>query len=238
MKKFLILLSLSLLLGAFDRLGMIRPVRGEIEKILIPIEQKLYSLRVKKESGSGISCGKTADLEAQILSLRKESSDMRRLLGVSLPEDWRFLPAKIMAEEEGVFLIDKGRKDGVTEGQVAVFENFFLGKVISVSERISRLETLKSPKIKIRAVVKNSQGEVKASGLVLDARGRLVIDLMLKEEKIEEGDLVFTFFPKNLLIGKIAKVSPLLPSEIFQKAEIEPLLDPLTLENIFLVVLK
>lgn len=239
-QALLIFVLASLLLIIFDQLGIIRPIRGGIEKILIPIEERLYSLKSKQELQVLKEERKMADLEAQISVLKKENADMRRLLGAPLPSNWQFLPAKVIGEEDGILLLDKGRNNNVFLGQVAVFENIFVGRIVSLGEHISRLETPESKNLKIQATVKNPAFEgATARGILSNSSGKLILDQVLPEEQILEGDLVLTAgtegIPGDLLIGKIKKIEK---TSLFQKAEVEPLISYSEQENIFLVILK
>ncbi|MFZ5366239.1 MAG: rod shape-determining protein MreC [Patescibacteria group bacterium] len=245
MRKFLTFLLLALSLIIFDQLGVIRPLRGGIEKILVPIEERLYDLKRREDErarGRGELERKIAVLESEISTLKKENADMRRLLGAPLPQTWKFQPARVIGTEDGTLLIDKGRADNVFLGQVAVFENIFVGKITSLGEYISRLETPKSQNLKIPVVVRTKTAEgITARGLLTFAGGKLLIDRVLPEEQILEGDLVLTAgkdgYPSDLLIGKLVKIERG-KSEGFQKGEVEPLISPFSLENVFLVILK
>ncbi len=233
MRKFLAFLLLALLLVILDQLGVARPIRGGIEKILVPIEERLYSLKNKQEPQTLVEERKIADLETQISALKKENADMRRLLGAPLPSNWQFLPAKVIGEEDGVLLLDKGRSDGLTVGQVAVFENIFVGRIVSLGEQISRLETLESKNLKIQVVVRNPAFEgATARGILSNSSGKLILDQVLLDESLLEGDLVLN---GDLLIGKVKHVEK---TSLFQKAEVEPLISYSEQENVFLVILK
>jgi len=193
----------------------------------------LYSLKSKQEPQVLKEERKITDLEAQISALKKENADMRRLLGAPLPSNWQFLPAKVIGEEDGILLLDKGRSDGLTIGQVAVFENIFVGRIVSLGEQICRLETLESKNLKIQATVKNPAFEgATARGILSNSSGKLILDQVLLDESLLEGDLVLT---GDLLIGKVKNVSK---TSLFQKAEVEPLISYSEQENVFLVIFK
>lgn len=193
----------------------------------------MYSLKSKQEPQVLKEERKITDLEAQISALKKENADMRRLLGAPLPSNWQFLPAKVIGEEDGILLLDKGRSDGLTIGQVAVFENIFVGRIVSLGEQICRLETLESKNLKIQATVKNPAFEgATARGILSNSSGKLILDQVLLDESLLEGDLVLT---GDLLIGKVKNVSK---TSLFQKAEVEPLISYSEQENVFLVIFK
>lgn len=245
MRKFLILVLASLLLIIFDQVGVVRPIRGGIERLVLPFETKINEIRIQRNKETEKQRNEETErqiavLESQISTLKKENADIRRLLGAPLPQNWKFLPAKVVGSEEGVLIIDKGRKDNATLGQVAIFENIFVGKITSLGEYISRLETPKSQNLKIEAVVKSPSGEgITARGILSFSGGKLILDRVLPEEQLAEGDLVLTAgaegIPADLLVGKIKKTQK---SSLFQKAEVLPLISYFDLENVFLIIFK
>ncbi len=240
MRKFLLFLILAFLLMIFDQLGIVRSIRGGVEKILLPIEEKLFFLKKREEPQILIEERKIANLEAQISSLKKENADMRRLLGAPLPSSWQFLPAKVIGISEGVLILDKGRSDGVFLNQPAIVENVFVGKIFYLGEHISHLKTLQSQKLKIQAVVKDKNAEwIKARGILSSFGGKIFLDKVLLSENFEIGDLVFTAssqdIPQDLLIGKVKEISS---DKLFRKAEVEPFLSFGELEEVFLLILK
>lgn len=242
---FLFFILLSLFLILFDRKGFLRPVRGSLERFIIPLESRIYGLRQEGERAGrqeGELERKIAVLEGQMATLKKENSDMRRLLGAPLPGNWQFQPAKAIGFDKGTLLLDKGLKENVVLGQAAVFENIFVGKVSSSGEHLSRLETPQSPNLKIQVVVRTlNQEGVTGRGLLTFQGGKIILDRVLPEEQIREGDWVLTAgsfgVPPDLLIGKIGKIEKK-SSSLFQKAEVLPLLSYGKLENVFLVILR
>lgn len=237
---FFLILSLSLII--LDHFSLLGLIRSPIENILIKAQSSLYSNRLKMVKSFSPQVEETknkdrkiADLENQILILKKENSDMQKLLGCPLPKNWKFTPAKILGEENGILLIDKGKDDKVGEGKIVIFENVFVGRVISLTEHTSKVETPKNPKFKMRVVIKSpSLDEVKANGLLVFSAERLFVEQILPEETITQGDLVLTSSPADLLIGKITKVEPD-KSGIFQKGTVELSLSYFDLENVFLL---
>jgi rod shape-determining protein MreC len=84
-----------------------------------------------------------------------------------------------------------------------------------------------------------AQGVVKGQG-----GGGVVLDNVVLSESLKKDDLVLTNgdintqnsgFPPDLTVGKIISVSKN-PSDLFQKADIQPLIDLESLEKVFVVV--
>lgn len=247
---FFLFLFFSLLLILFDRFGSFRPLKSGVEGVIIPLKARVYEIKKQKNMPAGRQGEETekqqererkiAALEAEIGALKNENLAMRRLLGAPVPSDWRFVPAQVIgAQGRESLLLDKGETEGVKEGMVVVLDNVLVGRVVRTAERFSEVLLPFSSSSKILAVSRApSSEEIGARGLLIGQGNRLVFDQVLLKESLTTGDLLLTagdeIFPPNLLLGKIGKVMRK-EEEIYQKAEIEPLFEPQTLEIVFLV---
>lgn len=237
---FLFFLLLSLLLILFDNLGVLRPIRGRVEKLIIPIESLIYQTKQKVTPGE-TDKDKEKELavaQSALLSCQEENQAMRRLLGALLPPSWKFLPAKVVGSPDGL-LINIGPNSKVKPGMAVVFENIFVGRISWVGENLAKVILPSQPESKIPVLVRNpNEIGVKARGLLKGEGGKLVLDQVLQEETIAVGDLVLTSgevgYPPDLVIGKIVKVQKQ-EAELFQQAIIESLLDYKKLTTIFVI---
>lgn len=255
---FLSLIFLSLLLIILDSRAVLLPVRSKVEKISVPLQGSFYEGSLKISSAFSFLTfwkegqKKLEQLEqenqrllgsvVQLESCRKENNDMRRLLAAPLPSNWRFLPAKVIGWDEGAFLLDKGLIDKVSNQMVAVYENVYLGRVVSLGENFSRLETVWRPSARLPVMIKNPADPLKvAYGLLSSSAEKIYLGRVLMEETISVGDLVLTSgetgTPVGLLIGKIVKVKRE-ENNIFQEAEVELIFEPTKLETVFLIISK
>lgn len=243
---FLLFLLLSLFLILLDREGVFRPLRDQVERMVVPAKTKIYQLRQPKDKNIAIVKYQEekermiASLESQLAVLKSENAAARRLLGAPLPADWRFLPAQVMGVNSDFLQIDKGRAEGVKEGMVVVLEKVLVGKVVRSSEHFSQVLLPSSEGAKILAISRlGDEGEVLAKGVSLGQAARLSFERVLLEETLEPNDWVMTagdeIFPPNLLLGKITKVFKK-EGEIYQRAEIEPVIRPEHLEIVFVVI--
>lgn len=244
---FLFFLLLSLLLILFDNFGILRPIRGGIEKLAIPVELFFYQAKQKfslpffrKEACLGDE-GKERELAVNqnaLSTCQEENEAMRRLLGAPLPPSWRFLPAKVIGSPDGL-LINVGTSSKVRPGMAVVSENVFIGRISWVGENLARVTLPANSESRLPVLVR-SQKEigVKARGLLRGEGGKAILDQVLQEESISEGDLVLTGgeenYPPDLLIGKIVEVQRQ-EAELFQKAVVEPLVDYQNLINVFVI---
>ncbi len=251
---FIILLFLSLLLLLADSRGWLSSTRAFLERPVLAVEEKLYSLRlsfsqlnllISRESREKEIMSLQGQLrqlaveDGQLATCLEENEAMKRLLGAPLPAQWKFLPAKVIGLAEKMRL-DKGRSDGVVEGMMVVSENILIGKVIAGEEKSALVQLLTDPVAKIPVVVKKvGDVGVQARGLLISQGGKLVLDRVLQSEDIREGDLVLTAgeggWRPDLLIGQLGEVFGR-EAAVYQQAQILPLLDYQQLRIVFVVI--
>lgn len=247
-----------LLLG--DKKGLIKPVRGILERPILAAEGKIYPLNYSINqllnyfSSKSEFQKKIRELEEEnrrfaadqnaLSSCLEENAKMRRLLGAPLPAKWKFLPAKVVGVSEEM-RIDKGEKDGLKKGMIVVSENILVGQISEVGENFSMVQMPITSGVKIPVIVRrptNPQTEViQARGLLVGQSGGLILDRVLQNEEIQKGDLVITGgsedWPADLLIGQIGEVLPK-SAQIYQKARVKPLIDYNNLRIVFVIISK
>ncbi len=244
---FLAFVFLSLVLLFLDSRGFLRGIKGAGEELILPVKEKLYELknakteRLKDDQGAE---RKIAELEVEIGTLKAENASMRRLLGAPLPSDWRFLPARVIGETGGDILeIDKGRQDNLREGMVVVLDNYFIGRIFSLGEHFAKVRLPLAEESRILASVRQAgdkpgESALLARGIVFGQGSRMNLEQVLLSETLKEGDWVVTTgdetTPQNLILGKVGRVNRR-EGEIFQSAEVAPLLTIRSLENVFVV---
>ena len=186
-------------------------------------------------------------MQEQIGSLLSENADLRRKLSESesLIEQEKTLDPKvykfIIARPIGLdryLKIDKGSEDGVKLNQAVVFKDNFLGKVTNVSPKTSSLILPTDPDSKLAVFSINKEGRAKG---ILSGRfgSEMIMDKILHEEKIFEGDLVYSegtegFLPRGLILGRVTEVLER-ETEIFKQAKIKPVFDISDLELVFVI---
>jgi len=252
---FLIFLSLSLIF--LDKKGWVRPIRGLFERPILMLEKEIYILHnAWLQPGRNFFLSKNT-FEKELLRLQvdlqrlaveqnkfntcqTENEKIRKLLGTNLPLSWKFLPAHITGLTDLMHL-DIGNKQQVKVGQGVVVDGLLVGKVIEVSEYASLVQLPSSTGAKIPVVIKrpNTAG-VQARGLLVGQYGgQLLLDKVLQAEDIKKGDLVVSsgdedFLP-DLVIGQISNVLGK-SAELFQKAQVESMIDYRQLTEVFVVL--
>lgn len=270
---FLLLLLLSLSLFLINNFGWFDGIRGFIQRPFLALERPLYL--INQSISNSVKSVTSRDNSQQIIALQtqlrqlaidqnqlatclEENEHLKKLLGAPLPSNWKFKMARVVGVSEKM-RIDLGRKDGVEEGMTVVAENIYVGQIVSVGGRDSLVQLANDPNSKIPVAIKQpaslaSQGGSGSSGiyarglLVGQFGGKLVLDRVLQEEDIRQGDLVVTsgeegpprlaegetgYLP-DLVIGQIKEVLKG-TAEIYQQAMVAPLIDYSSLRFVYLV---
>lgn len=171
--------------------------------------------------------------------LKKENEILRTALGVGLEKDFELAYARIIGKDvsEDSILIDKGSKDGISEGFPAVTsQKIILGRIGKVYDDFSEVILISN---------KNSAFDAKISEKeiygVVKGKGNLGVSLELvqKDKEMLKGDLLVTsalggVFPKDFLVGEIKEIKKS-DTELFQAAEIKPAFDLYVLDAVFVI---
>lgn len=187
---------------------------------------------------------KNLELEGEISRLKevaRENEVLRQGLeilkkGQTIVEMARVVGKDVQVAGEWI-LVNKGVKHGIEENMAVVSAEFALvGKVIEVMSSFSKVMLITNKESIVAALVEGGRSE----GLVKkEEKGRLFMDFIPRDEKMEIGERVITsgmdnIYPKGILIGKIENID-LSQNQLFQKITITPAVDFSKLEEIFIV---
>lgn len=186
-------------------------------------------------------------LKEQIGKLLSENAELRKQLAQTQalisqekhldPNTYNLLPASPIGLSR-YLKIDKGSSSNIKVGQAVIFEDNFIGKIISVAPAASNVELLTDPGSKVAAFSQNKEG--RAKGVLLGQFGtEILMDKILHEEKITGGDLVYSeglegFLPRGLILGRVTKVLER-ENEVFKQAKVQPIFDIRDLELVFVI---
>ncbi len=175
----------------------------------------------------------------ELKNLQQENKELREALGLKTRKDLQIVEAKIIARstDSHTFVINKGKKDGITPKMVVITPHKALvGQIKQVFKKNSLVELITSPSQKISVFIgkENLLGIVQGKGDFT-----LVSENIPKEKKIEINDIVVTAnlqqeIPPGLLVGKVMEVNKTDLSP-FQVLKIEPLFDLSNLNLLFIV---
>lgn len=232
-------------------MGWTKPLRAVVESGTNPVKWGVYrssqKIREKFEFIAAFRAGqiKTKALEEEVArltaqaqrlkDLEEENQTLRTQLGASQKISRKLLPAQVIGFNP--FTLDVGEKEGIKAGQVVLFQDNMVGRVSKVSPFSSQVMLITDPQSKI--TVKTTGG---AFGILGGQYGEgLSLEKVVQGDPLNEGDVVVTGgdegFPKGLVVGKIGKVEEK-ESEVFQRAQVKPLLNFEKLELVFVVVVE
>lgn len=243
-RYFLFFLFASLFIYVLDTHNYLSFFHQVADFLAVPVKKQLYqapqklrsqnSIKTKEKELKSLTNQLTAARE-KIKQLEEENKALRTQLETPLSPQWEYQDAKVIGLSQDL-TIDKGRNSNLKEGQIVLSENIFVGRIKSVSFSQSQVQL----PINSQLIIPVMTSKTKARGILKGEFGtKIVLTNVLQEDKLEIGDLVLTTgeaqFPKGLLIGKIKKIIKK-ETEIYQKAEVEPLLNYKELETVFVLV--
>ena len=190
------------------------------------LERLKTNERLAKEN---VSCFERLNfLEAKLVEkeeLKRENEFLRNALNLGFKEKrMDLLLAQVIAvfPFEDKILIDRGKKDGVSENMFVVLENFALvGEIEKVFDDFSVVSLISNKNFSLAGRIEGKEifGLIKGEG-----NGNVFLEKIFIEndQKIEGQDIVVSWLsermPNNLLVGKIKSFS----GNLSEKVKIEP----------------
>ncbi|MFO0955677.1 MAG: rod shape-determining protein MreC [Candidatus Saccharibacteria bacterium] len=240
---------------AFQLLGLWRPFQIVIDGITRPISGALSGMT--RGIGSGISTlGSLATLSkenarlSQALSekesqlaerkeVEQENELLRQQLNFSKNQPFQLIGASVVGySPDNVrrsLTIDRGSNDGITAGQAVMSSGVMVGKVDKVNDRSAIVYLVNDPEFRVQGLSQSGR----ARGIVRGQLGSgLHFENIAQSETLEKGEYVLSagseLVPKGILIGAIESIDRS-DNEIFQAANLRPLVDYRRLETVFVV---
>jgi rod shape-determining protein MreC len=171
--------------------------------------------------------------QTELIKLRDENESLLKLLGFVARTNYSVVSANITGRsinpDSNRFFIDRGREDGIREGQaVIVDDGIIIGKILSANPYTSTVAVLSDSDTALAVSVLN---KTRTIGLLTGGTGNLLrMSLIPDEERIQINDIVVTSgleeqIPSGLLVGAVNAVITNEQTP-FQEAVIEPIIDP------------
>jgi rod shape-determining protein MreC len=166
---------------------------------------------------------------------------LRALLNFKTSIATPLLPAEVVAfDPSGWFqtiLIDKGSNDGLVRDMAVVSAAGLVGRVIGVSRHYAKVILILDSNSAVDALIQRSR----ARGVLVGVgRDRCLLKYVQRNEDVQVGDQVVSsgmggVFPKGLLLGVVQEVVRG-NSGLFQRVEVNPIVDFSRLEEVMVVV--
>ncbi len=188
-------------------------------------------------------------LQAQIDKLLTELGEYREgystyrhlqdLLQLKEQSTFKPIAARVVGKEPAYWyqtiVVDRGKKDDILEGMIALAPGGVVGQVMHTAESYSKILLANAPSSAIDAMVQKTRtrGILKGAG----EKG-FVLQYVLKTADVEVGDFIVTagiggVFPAGIPLGKISKIEKK-QRGMFQEIEVEPHIDFQKLEYVLL----
>jgi rod shape-determining protein MreC len=144
-------------------------------------------------------------------SLKVRVSELEALLAISPPQGLDSIAAQVLAvgvsEFDQVRVIDKGSADGVGVDMPVVDEGGLVGRVVAVTDTVSRVRLITDPTMHIAVRIERT-GETG----VLTGRGSgpMALELFNTDASVVEGDLLVTAdgrFPAGIAVARVLEAA-------------------------------
>ena len=147
----------------------------------------------------------------QLAASEMENGRLRAVLGIRTDPPLPHVAAETIADTRGPFantrLANVGRDKGVTEGNPVLSEHGLVGRVVGVTDHVSRIMLLTDAESRTPVLVVRTNGRAILSG---DGGAAPKLDYIRSALGIKEGDRVLTsgdggVFPRGLPVGTVVR---------------------------------
>lgn len=164
---------------------------------------------------------------------------LQELLAFKEKLNFEPLTARVVGKEPAYWyqtiVVDRGKKDDVLEGMIALAPNGVVGQVIHTAEHYSKILLAIAPSSAIDAMIQKNRvrGILKGAG-----ENGYILQYVLKNADVEVGDYIVTagiggMFPAGIPLGKVSKILKK-QRGMFQEIEVQPHIDFQKLEFVFI----
>jgi rod shape-determining protein MreC len=188
-----------------------------------------------------------ANLNAQLSELQELKAENQRLnhaLGFKTQSKLNLATARVISHDllEGNYStiqVDRGTEHGVKTGQAVITPEGVVGSVLDAQPHFSKILVLNDRYAVIDARIQRTRARGLVEGKSEDTC-QLQLKYLERGDDVQIGDVVVTtgldeIFPRGFPIGKVTFVEKK-PYGITQYVELEPIIDPFRLEEVFIVL--
>ena len=173
---------------------------------------------------------KEAKLENMRLAQMLEFKDRTKYQTVSSK-----ILGKTLIQTRNTITLNSGENDSVRIGMPVITEKGLVGRIIATSSRFSIAQILFNKEVKVS--VKDQRSRVDGI-LSWDGENKLMMKNVSKSADLLTGDVIITSeysnnFPQGIPVGYVVSVSTV--DNLFKKIEIEPFVNFIALEEVFVL---
>ncbi len=249
-------LSVGIIIVVLQLTGLLWPLRIVFDQAFSPVG-RFFTASARNISdtvglfGSLTSLGnKNKQLEAEVLELKKQLSDMqeiskendilRKQVGFNARLSLDLVPTRVVGYNPDnvrkYLTIDRGASSNIKKGMAAVSGGVLVGEVEEVNDYSAKIFLIDDPEFRILGLGQ----EGRASGVVKGQLGEgYEMEKIAQSESIRPGETVITagsdIIPRGILIGQVEAVDRS-DNALFQTAHLRPLVNTSKLEIVFVVL--
>lgn len=170
-----------------------------------------------------------------------ENQRFKSLLSFQQNSPYKVVAAKVIGRSSdnwsSVVIINKGTRNGIRRGFVAISYLGLIGRVIETAASTSRIMLINDPNCSVSAIVQRSRQD----GLVCGTLGRsLIMKYLSRDSDIQVSDTIITSgltetYPKGLLIGTVVNIGEEF-SGLSRYAIIKPSVELSSLEEVLIII--
>ncbi|MGN7612002.1 rod shape-determining protein MreC, partial [Magnetococcales bacterium HHB-1] len=205
--------------------------------------QRLDNLKYLEERNRQLTAQlqRTKPNQNYIEELRQENRRLRKLLNMPSRPTFRQLTTRIVGTSSSAFshsfILDTGRKEGITEDTPIVVSEGLMGRVVRVSDQSALALSLLDLNSRVPVISQRSRAQAIAAG----TNGPLLrLDFAAKDTDIKKNDIIVTsgmggVFPKGLTVGRVVSI---IPGEqgLFQRIMLRPAVNFNRIEEVKLLL--
>lgn len=185
-----------------------------------------------------------ARLQAQVIDLQQQAREaqmLSTLLGFvrANPEN-EYVSAAVIGVDTSPFLryviINRGSDDGLRRGMPVVTHQGLVGRIASVLPNAARVQLITDASSRINVQLQKTGAEAALHGSLT---GDISLQSIPQEAEVTVGDVIITSglggdYPSDLIVGQVSGVRRR-PSELFQTASVQPVVDFAALEVVLVI---
>ncbi len=208
-------------------------------------EQQISDIEILKNENTNLREENTK-LKEQVRELeilKSENNTLKEYVNLKNKyTDYSTVPANVIERSysnyEKIIIINVGTNDGIKENMPVISEQGLVGKVLSVTDKTAKVQTIIDTASTVSATLSTSSESILLKGTISDNK-KLRATSIPVETSILQGDEIVTsgfggIFPKGILIGTISDVVNT-KNELDRYANVTPSTDFSKLETVLVI---